>query len=150
MGYRYAADQFETFGSLCGVVPPFNPEACASETLDETAKTQWAILALPVTVLSTDRVRIGLVPEYRFLWLDSHRQGLRSGAVQVSEAVMSGFAVGVEVQTKPLGSWPGGVFAALHAGALNHREHKVLIGGYAPFKEDISFVELELGVLFRR
>ena len=151
VGYQLSRDRFRSFGSTCvGLTLPEMEDKCAAEDRREASRYAVLMLSVPITVLSSGRVDLAVVPGYHCASLESDQTGLRSDRTRSAAKDMSGFGIGAEVRLRPWRWRQLHVVLGVHRTRLDRYEDGRQVDGYSPFEEDVSVTSIEVGVSYRR
>jgi hypothetical protein len=144
-GYERYHDRFERIGSTCvGLLRP--GDDCSDESLSAQSDIRAYVIAVPLSVFSSARLRLNAIPGYRSVMLESSQVGVASGRTLGSKKRMGGLQAGAEIVVAPVEGWPLRVALAGHVVNLNRYHSYIVVDGYNPFEADLFIAWLELGV----
>jgi hypothetical protein len=144
VGYEQSGDDFDSFDSTCvGLVSP--TDDCADELRNEEARLRAFAVGVPVAVLTSDWLRLSLVPGFRTLKVESDLVGTRTGRRLSAGERFSGLQLGADAVFAPVQRWPLRLHLAYYVAQLDG-DPAVVVDGYNAFQRTINFDVVQLGV----
>lgn len=144
-GVEVSRDDFDSFGSTCvGLIPP--DVDCSGEPRREEARVRTLSLTVPVTVASSGRLRLDLLPGLRTAWLESEQTGTVSGRTRSAEKAMYGYELGAEAGMATVRRGALRIHLSGHVGTLEPYREEIVADGYTPFERRIDYWRLQLGL----
>lgn len=151
LGFEASADRFSGFGSTCvGLIEPGREADCAAENRNEEAALNAVVVTVPITLVSTERIAVELIPGIRHAWLESDQTGVVSDRTRSANKAMYGLGLGAGVQLRPFATRRLRMFLSAHRARLYRYENGIIVDGYSPFEMDISLTQAEVGVSVHR